>query len=197
MHKKLSLNLLLWFLITSPVVFGQEAGFDQWWKEPEKAAEKGLPKTALESISLIREKALATHDNIQLIRANLYQYSLMQTFEEDHLAKAIAHAETQLPLISSPEKELMHSLLAEMYWFYYQQNRFQLLDRANLQTAGSDDLSEWDLLTLRNVINDHYERSLLAQSALDTIPIERYQSLLNPIQKEAMILQPTLFDFVA
>ena len=197
MHKILSLNLLLWFLLISPVVFGQEAGFDQWWREAEKAADKGLPKTALESISQIREKALVTHDNIQLIRANLFQYSLMQTFEEDHLAKAIAHAETQLPLISSPEKELMHSLLAEMYWFYYQQNRFRLLDRANLQTASSDDLSEWDLLTLRNVINDHYERSLLAQSSLDTIPIGRYQSLLNPIQKEAMIVQPTLFDFVA
>ncbi len=196
----LRFSLLAAFIIlisSSSGASEQKNSYDELWKNANKAAEKGLPKTAIEVLDIIRAKALQEHNDIELIRANIFHYSLMQSFEEDYLIKAIAHANTQLAVLSRPGKELMHSLLAEMYWFYYQQNRYEILERTNLLTQNSDDIREWDRATLRNIITEHYDRSLLASTVMDTVPLIRYASLLTSTQKEALTIQPTLFDFVA
>ena len=186
-------------LIINPafVAPDQPDSYEQLWKDANAASEKGLPKTAFELLEIMRNKAISEGNGTQLIRANLLQYSLMQSFEEDYLMKAIAHAEAQLELLKRPEKELMHSLLAEMYWFYFQQNRFEILSRGEIKSAPSSDLREWDLRSLRNTIAEHYSKSLAALGAMDSIPLSRYELLLTDTQKEGMQLQPSLFDFVA
>lgn len=195
---KISL-IAIFVVIINPgfVAPDQPDSYEKLWKEAQNAAEKGLPKTAFDLLETMRTKAISEGNGIQLIRANLLQYSLMQSYEEDYLIKAIAHAEAQLALLKRPEKELMHSLIAEMYWFYFQQNRFEILSRGEIKSQPSSDLRELDLRSLRNTIADHYSKSLEALGAMDSIPLSRYELLLTETQKEGLQLQPSLFDFVA
>lgn len=171
--------------------------FKQLWDEIEAFAEKGLPKSALQLLDVLHQKAMAEKNNPQLLKATLYRFSLWQSFEEEHLLKSIGYAKDQLHLLESPGREVLHSVIAELYWFYYQQNQQTILSRTDLLNQPSADPREWDLLRLRNAITEHYDQSLRAQNIMDTIPLKNYEMILVSVPKEAFLLQPSLFDFVA
>lgn len=197
MYKKLSLSLLLWALFTSPALFGQQAPIDRLWKNALKAAEDGLPQTAFDTAGRLLDEAIKVQNQSEIIRASLFQFGQMASWEEDHLIKAIGMAEGRLALLSRPSGELMHSLLAEMYWFYYQQHRYEILERTRAEIPTPSDIKNWDATHFRNSISWHYEQSLQAQAAMDTIPLIKWKSILETFDDEALALQPTLFDFVA
>lgn len=171
--------------------------YELLWKEIESLSEQGLPKSALEVLNIVHQKSVAEKNNPQLLKATLYRFSVMQSFEENHLLKAIDYAKKQLPLLQSPAKEILHSILAELYWLYYQQNRHIFLERSNIEKNESDDPSEWDLNTLRDVISDHYVESIKTQSKLENIALALFEPILTTVPKESLLFQPTLFDFLA
>jgi hypothetical protein len=175
----------------------ENKSFEQLWKEIEAYTEKGLPKSALQQLEILHQKAIAGKNHPQLLKATLYRFSLWQSFEEDHLLKSIDFAKEQLTLLESPGRELLHSVLAELYWFYYQQNQQIILSRTDLLVQPTSDPREWDLSRLRNAITEHYDQSLRAQSLMDTISLKDFELILVSVPKEAYILQPSLFDFVA
>lgn len=198
MHTKPSILLILISIMLHLHLGAQEPDYAQLWKKALKAAADGLPKTAFEIADAIRNKALSEKNNTEFIRALLFQSGQMASYEENHLSKAIIKAQEQLPLLDKPSAALMHSLIAEMYWFYYQQNRYQILDREAVSSLPPPtDLREWDASHFRNTISYHYEQSLNAQSAMDTIALEHWRDILESTDKEQFVLQPTLFDFVA
>lgn len=198
MYTKPSILLILISVMLHIHLGAQESDYALLWKKALKAADDGLPKTAFEIADVIRNKALSEKNNIEFIRALLFQSGQMASYEENHLSKAIAQAEEQLPLLDKPSAALIHSLIAEMYWFYYQQNRYQILDRGTVSSPQPPaDLREWDVSHFRNSISYHFEQSLNAQSAMDTIALEHWGDILESTDKEQFVLQPTLFDFVA
>lgn len=171
--------------------------YESLWKEVESMNQKGLPKSALEKLEAIQQLATAEKNYPQLIKANIYQYGLFQSFEEDHLIKAIENAQALLPILESPAKELMHSITAELYWFYYQQNRYKLLERSAVAMGDMPDIREWDITRLRDTIELHYALSLGSQAILDTVPLKQYRPILHKAEEEAWEIQPGLFGFVA
>lgn len=174
----------------------QHKSYDQLWKEIEASADKGLPKSALQTLDIVHQKALTEKNSPQLLKATLFRFSMMQTFEENHLLKSIDYTRDLMPLLQSPAREVLHSVMAELYWFYYQQNKTLFLERTDLAIPSSDDIRTWDLSTLRNTISNHYDLSLRAQNLMDTVLLQKYEPILLFASKEAFLLQPTLFDFI-
>ena len=191
------LSLLAIFLFLLQSVQAQKESYEQLWLEAQKAADNALPRTALETIEKLRQKAIAEYNSIELIKAGLFQYAQMQSFEEDNLIKSIKLAEAQLDLLKKPEKQLMHSILARLYRFYYQENRFRILEQSVDGGETSADIREWNVTDFRNTITYHYDQSLSAPSAMDSVSLKQYLPLLTKTSAEAFSLQPSLFDFVA
>lgn len=175
----------------------EQKSYDQLWTEIESLTAQGLPLSALQKLDAVQRKANAEKNGSQVLRSALYRFSLWQSFEEDHLIKSIDFAHQQLQQLQSPDRELMHSILAGLYTFYYQQNRQIILSRTDLSESISSDIREWDLARFRNTIAHHYESSIRAQARMDSVPLKTYSPILIKVPEEAFLTQPSLFDFVA
>lgn len=175
----------------------EQKSFDQLWAEIESLTAQGLPQSALQKLDMVQRKANTERNGSQLLKSALFRFSLWQSFEEDHLIKAIEFSHQLLNQLQSPDRELMHSILAELYMFYYQQNRQLILSRTDLAESVSNDIREWDLSRLRNTITHHYELSIRAQARMDSIALQTYGPVLIKVPEDAFLSQPTLFDFVA
>jgi len=76
------LSLLAIFLFLLQSVQAQKESYEQLWLEAQKAADNGLPRTAIEAIEkLASKRPLAEYNSIELIKAGLFQYAQMQSFE--------------------------------------------------------------------------------------------------------------------
>src|SRR3546814_12459458 len=94
------------------------------------------------------------------------------------------------------EKAIWQSINAELYWQYYQRNRWTLLNRTPLVGEPPADFATWDAATLIAKASDLYQASILDGESLKAIPVERYAPLLIE-GKNTRQLRPTLYDFLA
>lgn len=97
--------------------FGAGAqSYEKLWKQAEEASEKDLPRTALQTVEQIRQKALAEHDDGQLLRATLTARILQAEVAPDSDAVCLQRMETALEAETRPVvRALWHSALAQSY----------------------------------------------------------------------------------
>lgn len=184
-------------LMINPGFMKPEAqSYDKLWEEVDALLKRGLPRSAIELIDVVQQNAISEKNGQQLLKAAIYRFSANQQFEEEHLIKAIAFAQSQLPLLQTPEKQLMHSILAELYGFYYQQNRHTLLDRTTLFEGRSDDIRQWDLNNLRDAMRGNHQLSLGNADSLKKIKLADYKDILILPDPEGVLQQPYLYDFL-
>ncbi len=103
--------------------------YEQDWKKVDSLQNKGLPKSALEVVESIYNKAKKENNHPQFIKATLYKLKLKSDFEEDFMESTISDISTEIEKSGFPDKQILHSIEAELYWRYYQANRYKLLDR--------------------------------------------------------------------
>src|SRR3546814_13143646 len=64
--------------------------------------------------------------------SDLHRILFQSYTEEDSFAKIVKGLENDLRQAEFPVKQVLHSLLAEAYWNYYEQNRFRLFQRSTV-----------------------------------------------------------------
>ncbi len=65
----------------------------------------------------------------QVIKALVYMTGLQSENREDNEIFSIAEIEKEIATAKEPVSSILKSLLAEMYWNYYQQHRWKLYNR--------------------------------------------------------------------
>ena len=93
---------------------------------------------------------------------------------------------------------IWQSCMAQLLSTYYQQNRWQIMDRTALADEEADaaaDFNTWDAQYFAKQIIKHYLLSIENKVALSKIPIKEYAVLLDSVTSEAY--RPTLYDFLA
>ncbi len=201
--KKLPIFLLISLMIL--ISFGfilrsedKKEEFKTEWKKVDKLVEKGLPKSALNIADSIFLIAKETENTPQVLKSLIYRISLQSQYKEEHLINAISVFEDELMNATVPEQQLLQSLLAELYLWYYQQNRWMINDRTALAEPGEEDISRWDAVRLNAKIREYYLASLSEQEQLEEIPIKEFSAILNVDKKEkdTYALWPTLYDLL-
>lgn len=173
------------------------SSFDVLWQKVEQLESESLTKSALEVVKTISKKANKENNTSQKIKALLYSSKYAMTLEEDAQLKIIANFNTQIKEASFPTKNILESYLANLYWQYFQQNRYQFYNRTNTESkVNSKDFRTWDLTTLFHEINLHFSNSLSNTKKLQESPISEYSAILNK-QKKSDLFRPTLFDVLA
>ncbi len=174
----------------------QNNTYNLQWRQVEQFEMDGLPKSAFKIVENISKQAEKDNNTSQQIKCLLYKSKFALVLEEDAQLKIINDFKTAISKSTFPTKNILESLLANMYWQYFNQNRWQFYNRTKTEEkVDTADFRTWDLQTLFNEINTHYQKSLENGSMLQQEPLSNYDDLLV-LHKDSKIYRPTLFDFL-
>jgi hypothetical protein len=166
------------------------------WGRVDSLKNIGQVKTALEEVKFIYDKSKADGLQDQNIRALLYRIILESSFEENSEVKAIAFATEELRTSGSPRKQILCSILAEVYWQYYQNNRWEINDRTTVANDSATDISVWDARRFVETCTRYYSLSVSEEQNLKSISLAHFEGIIQ-MKKDSRKFRPTLYDFLA
>ncbi len=171
--------------------------FESLWNQVEKHEKKTLTKSALAIVSEISDKAKKEKNGVQTIKALLYKSKYSLLLKEDAQLLIINDFKAEIEKSNFPIKNILQSYLANMYWQYFQQNRYKFYQRTKIATKeDTTDFRTWDLPNLHQEIRLFFEASLANEEGLKEVPISKYNILLNK-QDGSEDYRPSLFDLLA
>ena len=174
----------------------QKSDYGRQWTKVDSLIQKGLPKSALEIVEQIYNQTKIEGDSPQFIKAVLYKIKLTASYEEEFMEKIIADINEEVAQAGSPDKQVLHSVLADLYWRYYTQNRYKVLDRTTTDDFKTDDLRSWDLTKIVDAALNNYLLSLENKHELQDIQLNDYKVILIN-EEQSKVFRPTLYDFLA
>jgi len=165
------------------------------WEGVQEAINKGLPKTAIEKLKPIIEKAKNEKDYPEAIKAIAMKISLEGNIQGNRPEEKIVRLEQEIENAPAEMKPMMQSILANWYWHFFQQNRWRFMQRTQTSDPVSDDIETWDLARILEEISMHFDKALENEPQLKSTPIDAYDKLLEKGNAPDN-LRPTLWDFV-
>lgn len=161
----------------------------------DSLSQLGLPKSALLEVNKLDQLARKTGNTAQIVRAAIYRVTFQAYIEENALAANINTLRQDVSRSVYPAKPVLQSLLAETFWKYYQQNRWQINERSRLLKPDTD-FTRWDLATLLAEVSALYQSSLNNSSQLQHTPVGVLDDVLTG-DKTTRYLRPALYDLMA
>ncbi|WP_179345411.1 alpha-2-macroglobulin family protein [Winogradskyella ursingii] len=171
--------------------------FSGQWKAVTKLENEGLTKSAAEQVEDIYQKAIKENDKPQRIKALLYKSKYMLTLEEDAQINIVDLFKSEIASADTITKHLLENMLANLYWQYFQQNRYKFYDRTTTEAKVDEvDFRTWDLETLFNEIHTYYQRSLQDKNLLQDENLDKYSVLIHEV-KNSKDYRPMLYDLLS
>ncbi|MFI1745333.1 alpha-2-macroglobulin family protein [Thalassobellus sediminis] len=193
---KYALSILM-IILFSNFSKAQTNDYKNLWSKVDAFEIQGLPKSALKIVESIEKQATKENNAPQLIKTMLYKSKFALILEEDAQLKIINDFKTEIKKSTFPTKNILENLLANLYWQYFNQNRWKFYNRTKtLEKVNSEDFRTWDLETLFNEVHVYYQNSLQNGLMLQLEPLNKYDDILK-LQKDSKIYRPTLFDFLS
>ncbi len=176
------------------------------WQRADAAMAAGLPKSALTIADQIYSRAKADRNYPQLVKATLRRTVYRSFREDDAYPDIIQGLRADIADAPQPARSVMQSVLGDLYWQYFQQNRWKLMDRSQVDIdeadstktqLGPDDLRTWDAAKLLANATAAWDASVADVSLLQKTPLAAYEAVLMPGDADGRSLRPTLFDLLA
>ncbi|MEN8123655.1 MAG: MG2 domain-containing protein [Bacteroidota bacterium] len=198
--KKIVISILV-FVLFSQLTYAQKhfKNYVKDWEKVYKFELESLPKSALIEVEKISIKAHADKNTPQIVKTLIYKSKFALTLEEDAQLKIIEDLKNEIDQSVLPAKNILESILADLYWQYFQQNRWKFYNRTKVETlkgSGQTDFRTWDLQTIFEEINTHYQNSLLNSLLLQQTDLKQFNDILI-LQVGSKNYRPTLYDFIA
>ncbi|MFA5012717.1 MAG: alpha-2-macroglobulin family protein [Ignavibacteria bacterium] len=176
--------------------------YDSKWKEIDSLYNYGLPESAMKILQEVLVSAKGENNTVQYVRALLYKMKLTQYNVEDSFFTSLSEMKTEESTAEFPMKQFLNSLIGDMYWTYYQNNRYDLLERTRVENFVLDDIKTWDATKIIEQSIHHYKNSIIEPERLQTVSLEGYNDMLNNYVYDKYIpngrkYRPTLYDFLA
>ena len=169
--------------------------YEAAWKKVEDYVKKNLPKSALTEVKQIYQLAKKEKQDAQIVKSLVYMTGLQTENREDNQAFSITEIEKEIVGSKEPVTAILNSLLAEMYWNYYQQNRWDLYNRTQTANFKKEDIATWTVNDFHKKIGDLYHASLQQEKLLQQTKLEPFEAII--IKGNVRHLRPTLFDLLA
>lgn len=182
---------------TEEVIKNTSTPFDKLWDKVEELQGKGLYASALEQVEVILSKAREEKNHPQYLKGQIHKIKYNGYIKEDDYVLAIQELDSLAQIAETPLKQVTHSMIAELYWGYFQSHRYQFYDRTEILGEKPEDMRKWDLRTMAEAVRDHYLMSLDGAEPLKNIPISDYDAVIKNIYDYNEKRWPTLYDFIA
>jgi uncharacterized protein YfaS (alpha-2-macroglobulin family) len=181
-------------LFTSLTVLSQNQ-YEREWQMVDSLNNLDQPKTALDLVIGIYNKAKAANQADQFVKASLCRMQLESDYQEDYYEKSIARTELEIQSAKAPAKQILYSIVAELYWQYYQNNRWQIHGRSEAANFEQKDLKTWDLKKIVSACMENYDSSLIDKDLLKNTVLSNYSAILIK-RDDSQKFRPTLFDLL-
>lgn len=171
--------------------------YPELWAKVDSLDKKGLPKSALEEVKKIYALAQTDKNGPQIIKSMIFLMKYNSVLEEDDFVIALNDLNKMAAESAVPQKQMIHSIIAEVYWGFYQNNRWKFMNRTQTVDFKNEDIRTWDLNKLSVTILQHYLLSLTEDEKTKTIDIASYKDILWNYASTDRELRPTVYDFLA
>ena len=171
--------------------------YDSQWKLVTDAESKGLPETALKAVNGIYDQAKKEKNAQQIVKAIIHQLKFTEYKEENAFVKNLVKLKQEADSAEMPVKPLLHSVLGNFYWQYYQNNRYKYGNRSETKDFKNDDIETWSLEKITQETVAQYQLSLQNKEELQKIKIEVFDAVTNKGNALGENYRPTLYDFLA
>ena len=180
--------------------------YDKLWKEVDSLENKGLVESAAKKVAEIYDKAKTEKNHDQFVKSVIFKLKFFDAKEDDATAKLIAQLEDEAEKAEFPIKPVLHSMIAELYWKYYEQNRWKFQNRTEVATFVPKDIRTWTLENLTDATIAQYKKSLENTAQSKATQLEIYHQILGGDSKTTpenfgkgryRELRPTLYEFLA
>ncbi len=170
--------------------------YKKQWDKVDSLEYEGLVKSALQAVELIYKKAKADNNAPQVVRALIYRMKYTMNVEEEAQVKIIIDLKKEIKEAKFPVKPVLQSMLADMYWQYYANNRYRFSNRTETVNFDQDDIKTWDLRKLVQEVIVLYKASIENADSLKRTELNIYDEILT-IRGGSKVFRPTLYDFLA
>lgn len=173
-------------------------GNEKEWATVDSLEQQGLYRSALEAVEAIYVHAAMEKDVNEQVKAMFYELKFASFIEEEALFKSIDQMEGIAASSTAyyPLKPIVHSILAESYWGYYQSHRYQFMNRTQTVDYDARDFNTWSLEQILGKVYFHYGASLEGYDQLKRTPVDSITPLLID-QHSDRFTRPKLFDLLA
>ena len=170
--------------------------YEDMWNKIIQLENKGLTKQALDETSKLLKTSIKDKKTPQIIKALIYNMKYRSILEENIEETLLNEVEDTAKSESSPTKEILYSVLAEMYSFYLDGNYYNIISRSVTAEADPDKMQFWDAEKFSKTIWDLYDLSLQNKDVSKKINIADFKDILSEGHKSEEV-RPTLYDFLA
>ncbi|MBN1953142.1 MAG: hypothetical protein JW801_18195 [Bacteroidales bacterium] len=171
--------------------------FTAAWAQVDEYSGQNLPESALKLVDEIYRHAKSEDNAAQLVKAVIYTLSFTELKEEDAFIQNLNRLKEEAEKASFPEKPLLHSMLAQLYWSFYQENIYQFNQRSETVDFKNDDISTWSLDKLVQEATGEYLKSLEFEEQSKATKIDVFDAVLSGGNNLGKVFRPTLYDFLA
>jgi hypothetical protein len=209
----LSIRLVFLLLITAPVLFlstefldsmyttssarvSMTGDYEEQWKAVDKALNEGLPKTALERVEVIYARAKRENNRPQVIKAISYRVALRAVTNEEDEVVLVRDLEKEIAESVQPVRAVLTSMLADLFWSYYQANRWRIHDRTQVADSPENDFRTWDAAVFFDTTASLYRKALEPAEQLQKLPVSEWRDILHGAS-ESDQYRPTMYDILA
>jgi hypothetical protein len=183
--------------LSGTTLFAQNAnnGYEKNWKKVDSLInKKGLTQSAWNEVNNIYILAKKEKNDAQVIKALMYKMNLQQDNQDDAVKKNINELEEEIKSAQEPAKSILTSILAEMYWNYFQQNRYRFYSRTNTTDFKKTDIATWAIDDFHKKISELYLASLANEKLLQQTKLEPFDAII--IKGNVRYLRSTLYDLL-
>lgn len=172
--------------------------YEKLWADVKTAEDKNLPKTALNTVEKIYDKATADKNDYQQLKAVVYKTKYLNSTSENVFVESIAYVGEQAEKLSGTNKHICNYLLGALYQKYYQNNKYQIDQRSAISDSSeiSSRLEFCDKATFVKLIISKY--SLALNDNLKTISAKDYLEFMDVDSNlQPLDFFPTMYDQIA
>lgn len=173
-----------------------DGDYEDLWKKVDSLQNLGLYKSALETVQIIFDEASKEKNAPQVVKSVIHKMKYNSYMAEDEYVVAINELNSISQNAEFPLKQIIHSVTADVYWGFYQSNRWRFFQRTQTVNFENDDIRTWDLNTLSDQVIKNYVLSLANKDSLQHTNIEDFKSILISYE-ESDKQRPSLYDFLA
>lgn len=188
--------LTVLLLILSQAFYGQSNSFEVKWALVDSLEVKGKIKTALQEVNTLREYAVTTGNDNELIKASLYRWKFQKLTSEFPLNQILAELDSTVLKVDKVQAAILWSVKAKLLTDYFVDNRWQIQDISQTNEIEDGNIQTWSEYRFVKRIAQAYDRSLQHKKVLKNTPVEAVLPLIKAAEL-GRLYRPSLFDVLA
>nr|HPI53944.1 MG2 domain-containing protein [Chitinophagaceae bacterium] len=169
------------------------------WTVVETALNKGLNASAEKEVLAILKTATAEQNTEQQLKAMCYYRITLRDRDEQARLHDIHYFEKEIAIAKFPLKPLLQSILGELYWTYYQENRWTIMERTPVvhdeNSPVNADIETWTATDFYEKTQACHLNALADETKLKNYNLSQLTLVLDPGLNSAT-LRPTLYDLI-